>query len=451
MVAGADDSGDVAGEEGEKERLMAQAEQNLVRVFSPSLFLTILSGGMLFSARQAVALPQFQDAASMTIFMSRLASAGAFFEFLMNPVFGKLADACGRRPVLPIANFAIIWARLLLFLQPNKKYPLIVEQAVTIPLVTSFFTIYRAALGDQLEGSAFARANATISMAAGAALVAGPMVAKTIMNRSEPKYCYLVSVLFSSASFMNLCVRFKETLPVEKRRPLVLSDMQPLGFLQLMKTRVMACLMLTTGMQTFTEGRNITNVISIYLLNDIKWNWNQINNYVSAYGVGLVLSGLTVKPMLQSLGLINFTTVSNTCNVLNLLCTALVPPLNMFFSTNFSMYLGVLFLASGGRKRDAAESLIMKMGNDEGFGNGFIAGCMMNFRAVVNVLAPLLFGSIYAWGSKRKSPSIVFLAGVLTVLLGEASLRSLRHKDLGLDEHGQLMKAPVGHGKAKQG
>jgi len=418
----------------------ARKEKQLVRVIAPSVTLTVMSGAMLFSARQAVALQQFKDASALTLFMSRLASAGALVEFLANPVFGKLADTYGRRSVMPVANFCTIWVRLLLFLQPGKRLPLILEQAVTIPMVTSFFTAYRAALGDHLRGSAFARANATIGMGAGAAIVTGPLLTKAVMSRADPKYCYLVSVFLAAGSMVNILANFEESLPKEKRQPLTLSDMQPFGFLQLMRSQVLRRLMLTTGMQTFTEGRNITDVISVYLREDLRWSWDQINNYISAYGISLILSGMTVKPMLKALGMINFTTFSNVCNILSLLCTAWVPPFSLLLSASASMWLGIVFGAPGGRKRDAAESLIMKLGAEAGFGNGFLSGAMMNFRAVINVIGPLLFGGLYARGARRGQPKLAFLAGAGTILAAEALLRTLRPKDLGLDARGQLLQ-----------
>merc|ERR1712048_354404 len=137
------------------------------------------------------------------------------------------------------------------------------------------------------------------------------------------------------------------------------------------------------------------------------------------------------------MGLITFTTFSNACNILWLMCTARTPPFNVLPVTA-SMYLGIIFGAPGGRKRDAAESLIMKIGNQEGFGNGFISSSMMNFRALINIAGPILFGSLYAWGSKRNWPTLAFLVGALTIMISEASLRTLTKDELGLDENGQL-------------
>mmetsp|Transcript_74435 Transcript_74435/g.166995 ORF Transcript_74435/g.166995 Transcript_74435/m.166995 type:complete len:449 (+) Transcript_74435:111-1457(+) len=433
----------------QEEDAMEAKERELVNAIAPSVFLSVISGAMLLSARQAVLMKHFATAADTSIYLGKLASIGAFFEFLINPIFGKLADAYGRRPIMPIGNAAVAVTRVFVLLLPEMKFPHFVDSAITIPLVTSFFTTYRAMLADHLEGSAFARANAKISMGAGAAIVLGPLITKAVMNRRDPKFCFLLSVCFASVSVLNIFFNVKESLPEEKRMPLVLKDMQPFGFLQLLKSNVLNRLMLTTGMQTFTEGRNVQDIYVSYLMNDLKWSWSQINTFISAFGSSLIVSGLTVKSLLKTFGLINFTTFSNMCNILFYLFFIRFPPLN-FFPVTLSAYLGVLFAAPGGRKRDAAESLIMRIGNQAGFGNGFISGCMNNYRALINVIGPVMFGSLYAWGSKRKLSGLPFLVGILTILASEASLRSLSKDELGLDENGQVKDTASSTTKSSQ-
>merc|ERR1712113_871507 len=98
-----------------------------------------------------------------------------------------------------------------------------------------------------------------------------------------------------------------------------------------------------------------------------------------------------------------FTTFSNACNALYFCAFARVPPFNLF-SAAAAMVIGVIVGIPGGRKRDAIESLIMKLGNGEGYGNGFISGSM-NFRAIITILGPLIFGSLYSGARRWASPS----------------------------------------------
>ena len=101
----------------------------------------------------------------------------------------------------------------------------------------------------------------------------------------------------------------------------------------------------------------------------------------------------------------------------------------------------------------------MKIGAEEGFGKGFLSGSLrllgfgiancvqtqltpildaafscssvgslMNWRAVINVVGPMLFGTVYNFGSKNKFPGLVFLVGAMTVLAAETTLQSLPAK-----------------------
>jgi len=407
----------------------------LIKLFGPTSALTVVSGAMLFSARPAVAQQLFPNATSLGLFLTRLASVGAAFEFLANPIFGKLADTYGRKSVLPVGNMAVMIVRTILFLNPTKKWPIILEQAVTIPVTTSYFTTYRAALADKISGSLFAKANAQIGAFIGLAIIAGPLLAEAIMRRAHPKYCYLMSVACAACSCGLLLTQFEETLPVEKRKPLVLTDMQPFSFMQLMRDRVLSRLMLVTGIQSLTEGRSIYDVLALYLKEDLLWEWSSVNKFVGFNGLGLVIGGVSAKGMMNGLGMRKFTTFSNFCNALVFLAWSRVPPFSGL-STTAAMYLGALLSFPGSRKRDCAESLIMTIGSEHGYGKGFISGSMNNFRALINILGPLIFGNAYAYGAKNKYPALPFMVAAFFGILSELPHRALTNEDLGLDHNG---------------
>jgi hypothetical protein len=86
---------------------------------------------------------------------------------------------------------------------------------------------------------------------------------------------------------------------------------------------------------------------------------------------------------------------------------------------------GLLFAIPGARKRDVVEALVMKIGAAEGFGKGFISGSLMNWRAVINVVGPMLFGTVYNWGHRNNYPGFVFLVASLTVVAAEVTLQTL--------------------------
>lgn len=432
-----------------KSQELKEAERQLARQIGPAVFLNVISGAMLFSGRAALAGTIFPTAGSVSIFLTRCASAGALVEFLINPICGKLTDSWGRKAVMPLGNISTFLFRILVFLRPNEAWPMVVEQLVTVPLTTSFFTTWRAAVSDVLEGTAYAQFQAKMGMAAGLGVIIGPLLGKVIMAKLHVKYCFLASSVVSSCALVHMGLNFKETLPLEKRKPLqnVFGEMQPLSFLKVMKqSNALNRLMWVTGLQTATEGRNITDLVNVYLAQDLKWDWGSINNFVGAFGVALVVSGAGAKGMVAKLGLRKFTFVSNTANFLGQVLFANPAPLNLLLSSSAAMWLGMVASAPGGRKRDAAEALIMSLGSEAGFGRGFLSGAMNNWRALVNIVCPLLFGWFYARMSKVGRAGNVFLLASMSLVAAELVFRRLSDKELGLDEHGRFKNE---NGKAK--
>lgn len=129
--------------------------------------------------------------------------------------------------------------------------------------------------------------------------------------------------------------------------------------------------------------------------------------------------------MMARLGPKLFTSVCNLCNAASMFCYSHVPPLNLLMSPGFGMWLGLVFSIPGARKRDAVEALVMKTGSDAGFGKGFISGALMNWRAVINVVGPLLFGSVYTYGSRRNFPGLAFLVAAMTCVAAQGLTQSV--------------------------
>ena len=403
----------------------------VMKVIGPAVFLQVLSGSMLFSARQALCLNVFPDAVALTKFLTQLASGGAVIEFLLNPIFGKLSDTYGRKTIIPLGSIVSFFCRGLIFMKPNSLWTYILEQCVCTCFITSFFTTWRASLSDLVSGPAFATNAAKAGICAGLGIIVGPILSSQIMTRFGPRYCYLASMIAAAIQGTHLMINYKETLPVEARTPLVIKDMQPLSFLQLFQTRTLALLMGTTALQTLSEGRNTMDIVSIYMQEDLQWDWSSVNRFISALGTSLVIGGASVRKSLSTFGMRGHTTVSNLCNCVQWLVWGY--PKLFGLSPDTAMYVGLLLTIPGGRKRDAVESLIVKMGAERGLGKGMISGSLMNFRACFNALGPFIFGRAYAYGKTINQPGAAFIVASFSVLMAEGCFQMLSKKDLGLE------------------
>ena len=285
------------------EQVVDEKIKKMISVIAPCVALTVCSGSMMFSARAKAASLLFKNPMALASFLGRLASVSALTEFLLNPIFGKLSDTYGRKPIMPLGHLSLLVCRAIMFVRPHSLWPLILEQIVTVPFITSFFTTWRASLSDELQGSDFAQASAKVGVAAGVGLVCGPLLAKMLMNRYETKWVYLASCGMAGIALHQIQTNFQETLPTKERKKLNFLDMQPLSFMQVMaKSTTLFRLMCVTGLQTITEGRNVNNIWGVYMQNDLQWNWDQINNFIGALGLSLIISGVTVKSMLQTMG-----------------------------------------------------------------------------------------------------------------------------------------------------
>jgi MFS family permease len=393
------------GTAAEKEATQEHKFKKLLMVIGPGVFSNVVSGAMLFTARQASVGKIFKSQEALASFLSRLVSMSSFFELVTNPVFGKISDAYGRRSTMFIGNIMTTVCRLLMFSFPASLWPTVMEQLVTVPLITTFFTTWRAAASDELEGEVFSRFTATVGAFAGMGILTGPLISKVIMNRYEPKYCFLIASIMSFCGLVHLACNFEETLPVDKRKPIIIGDMQPFSFLQVMKkSPTLQKLMCVSGLQSAGEGRNVNDFIALYMQKNLNWDWSMINNFVASLGVALITSGVGSKQMMARIGFANFTAFSNFSNITSFILYSLSTYNDWF------MWLGLVAAIPGARKRDVVEGLIMSEGTKEGFGKGFLSASMNNWRAVVNTLGPLFFGVVYNWGQRNKRPGAIWLS-----------------------------------------
>ena len=170
----------------------------------------------MFTAQQASVGKMFESQDDLASFLTNLVSASAFFELLGNPVFGKLSDSFGRRPIVFIGNISTVICRFLMFLYSKHKWPVILEQLITVPLVTSFFTTWRASASDILRDKICkVHSNCRCFRRFGVACWAHHVKAYHALYRSKV-------LLFSIFSIFGTCYcplgkNFEETLPEEKR------------------------------------------------------------------------------------------------------------------------------------------------------------------------------------------------------------------------------------------
>jgi MFS family permease len=437
-----DDDDDVV----EQQKLIKKTE-HLLNVVGKGVFCLVLQNSMEYFVGPGLIDRLSSNPTQTARTLGLLGGGGALLEFFSTPLSGKLSDATGRKPFVVWAPAVVACCRAFVAISPSLLSTSI-NRIISAAAMTSYFTIWRAALADlttQIKGKAsFASANALIGVYAGTAAIFGPLLSSTFINYfgidKGVTIIYSICCVLMSINTYLMGSMFPETLKPSERKPFKLSDAAPWSFIQLYKTSpIFAKLMAVQGIQTVAEGRNIGDVNYLTMAEDYGWDTAKIARQYSLMGISLVGSGLMVKKSLSTFGLRGHTTLSNITNGFgfafwgsgNLLARYGIP-------IDATMLIALALLIPGGRKRDGVESLIVNLGEKHGYGRGFVSGAQMNNRAVVNIISPIVLGYMYSIATRggRKNGYVPWLFCALTAFLAEGLFQTMTNKELCLDKKG---------------
>jgi len=428
--------------------------QRCCSVIGPSVVLQVLNSVLLTSARPQLVLRRMGSASAAARMLSHMDSGGALMELMFNPMLGRASDAYGRSPFLPFAALVSTASRFFVAAR-GGLIALCLDKLVTSASDSMYFTVWRAALADLMarggDSVAFATHMARIGTYAGVAAIIAPLVGDRVRRASGERACFALAGAVALVNYVWLVCWFRETLPPSERRVAgggvfqALRDNSPFSFTQLFRrSPQLAWLFSAVGLQTVTEGRCLGSVNYLLLKNDFGWSEPAVAKAMAGLGVGLVLGGLTVKRSISSLGLRGHTTMANMVNTFVCLLWggAGVIQRRTGISTAVTMTVALTILVPGTRKRDGLEGLVLHIGSEAGFGRGFISGALMNWRAMFNIVVPLVLGHAYAWGKirGRDAPYAPFVLAATALVCSEACVRALSNTDLLLDHDGRPLK-----------
>eukprot|EP01050_Picozoa_sp_SAG11_P029536 SAG11_NODE_8354_length_1025_cov_1.574514_1_plen_144_part_00 len=134
-----------------------------MHVLSTAMFLQYFTSTMVQQAQIEVALRLCgRNRALVITRMASMQSVAAAVQFLITPLWGRISDMLGRRPLLLGANFAAPIARLFIVLHPSWATLSLIKIA-GMNCSNAFRTAVDAALSDVFEGAGLAVASSEVS------------------------------------------------------------------------------------------------------------------------------------------------------------------------------------------------------------------------------------------------------------------------------------------------
>jgi len=390
----------------------AAEKKRAMRMLYVTGFFQVLSSVVLVQATPGFVLRHHRGHGARSVqTLNRMTSAAAVLEFLLNPAFGALSDALGRKPCLMLAPIATIVCRGMVVLRPTLG-PVVAGRLIMGALLQVFLSALKASASDVFGSNPqeLASVAGNMQMLVRLAFVVGAALGGKLAA-ADARVPYGVAVAIGVITLGLISNTYKETLPKSDRKPFTFSATNPFRFLRLFQSgESMAKLSLVSALQQLPDNSGDFGLI--YAKEIRNWGPEQNGRFMAvSAAAGAVASAFTGN-LTRALGFKTFTTMANVTSATS---NALLGRA----TTGLRAYTAVAVGAPGTVRGAAVNSIMTRVGTDLGMGQGQLAADQANLAAVIRAAGPLLFGWLYATGVKRKNKSLPYVTAALMLLAAE--------------------------------
>ena len=230
----------------------------------------------------------------------RLTFVYAAMLFLFSPLIGGLSDRFGRRPLLILAVGSFALDNLICALAPSLAWLYLGRLLSGISGSTG--PTIGAYIADTSAPDDRARRFGQVGMAFGAGFVLGPALGG-LVGELSPRAPFLIAALLALVNALIGWAFLKESLPAERRRPLVLARANPFGALRLVTgaTGIALPILVLVLMQVAHDS--LPAVWTFSLKERFGWGEREIGLTLTLVGVVMtVVTGSVVGPSVKRFG-----------------------------------------------------------------------------------------------------------------------------------------------------
>ena len=357
------------------------------------------------------------DPSAVALLLGRLGSASALFEVLLSNSFGKLSDAIGRKPIMLAAPAITVAARFMVVLSPRLPV-LIGARLITTLVVPVYWLAYQAAMADSFGRNTTKLAIVGSRVQAGmglgyaiSSLIGGPLAARDV------RYAYVASCTIGCCVLGCIAFGFRETLQASRRVDFAWKGSSPLGFRNLFRrSRLSAKLNLCLVCQSLTNGMGDLWQVLARELRD--WGAAQCGRFAAVAGLASMLGTLLTGPSIRRLGARGHTVASTSASAASALVLGQA-------TSNAVAFGGVVPMALGAGKNQATSARITNLGEELGVPQGQLAAERNTLNALIKVIAPSFYASLFAFGVRNGVLGLPFYATAFLMLVSAAIALSI--------------------------
>ena len=353
------------------------------------------------------------DIAHASIYGGWLFFAYAAMQFFCAPVIGGLSDAYGRRPVLLLAVLGLGVDYALTALSPTIVW--LFAGRIIAGIFGASFTTANAYIADVTPPDERGKAFGILGAAFGVGFVVGPAIGG-LLGDLGPRVPFFVAAGLSLANFFYGLVMLPETHPVEKRRPLQLSQIHPFGAIgsipggKPVRTLVIALFVLFLGSAVYPA------VWSFWANARFDWSPRMIGISLASYGVSniitqAVLVGFFTKRWGERKTAFVGLAITVVCFVLTGLATQ-----------SWMIFVVIVVTSPAGIAMPAMNAWMSKLAPDDA--QGRLQGSIGAAESLSSIFGPILMSQVFGACEHSLPGAPFFVSAALTVAAVFIALRA---------------------------
>ena len=337
------------------------------------------------------------DEKQTLVWLAIFGTTWAIMQLLASPVQGALSDRYGRRPVILASNFGMGANYLFMALAPNMLW-LFVGRLIS-GVCSGSIPAAMAYLADVNPPEKRAASFGLMGGALSLGFAIGPALGG-LLGGLDPRAPFWAAAGLSLLNFLYGAFVLPESLPRERRAPLQLRHMNPIGAIRalLLTYPAIGGMLAVSALLTLAQMGPF-NVFVVYTQHRYHWGPPQVGLFMTGSGLtSMLVQTLLVQPAVRRLGERKALLIGGTLQISAFALLALA-------ATGPAFWLAIPLMALAAIGGPAWSSVLSRtVGPSE---QGLLAGASSSLNSLTSIVSPTLYTMTFAAAVSQGSPAIL--------------------------------------------